>query len=186
VDESLECMRRCDRLIAAAEGDASLQAFWHEVKREYQADVPRQTESAARTRLIPLGKGPDIPLGSRPVIVGRDPWCDAQLNSDRVSRIHCCLTENDGEVVVLDLGSVNGTRINGRPVELGWLGPGDELSIAHLRYRVANSRAKRSSSLTNWNKWINPEPSGPRSPAVFHWLPERSRRNRRSTREIRG
>ena len=148
VDVSLECMRRCDLLIAEAEGDAPLQAFWHEVKCEYQADVPRQSEAATRTHLIPLGKGPDIPLGPRPVIVGRDPWCDAQLSSIRVSRIHCCLTESDGKVVVLDLGSVNGTRINGRPVELGWLGPGDELSIAHLRYRVANSRAKGSLSLT--------------------------------------
>jgi hypothetical protein len=142
VDESLECIRRCDSLIAAAEGDAPLQAFWQEVKREYQADAPEQTESTTRTRLIALGKGPDIPLGPSPVIVGRDPWCDARLNSIRVSRIHCCLTENGGKVVVLDLGSVNGTRINGRPVELAWLGPGDELSIAHLRYRVANSPEK--------------------------------------------
>jgi hypothetical protein len=148
VDESLECLRRCDQLITAAEGDTPLQAFWQEVKCEYQADVPRQTESATRTRtrLIALGKGPDIPLGPSPVIVGRDPWCDAQLNSIRVSRFHCCLTENDGKVVVLDLGSLNGTRINGRPVELAWLGPGDELSIAHLRYHVANNRANRRTS----------------------------------------
>jgi FHA domain len=146
VDESLECMRRCDQLIAAAEGDTPLQAFWQAVKCEYQADLPRQTESATRTRLIALGKGPDIPLGPGPVIVGRDPWCDAQLGSIRVSRIHCCLTESGGKVVVLDLGSVNGTRINGRPVELAWLGPGDELSIAHFRYRVSNGREKCGTS----------------------------------------
>jgi hypothetical protein len=142
VGESLECIRRCDRLIADAEGDAPLQAFWSEVKSEYQADVSAEIESAARTRLIALMEGPDIPVGPSPVIVGRDPWCDARLNSNRVSRIHCCLTENNGKVVVLDLGSVNGTRINGRLVELGWLDSGDELSIAHLRFRVENSLAR--------------------------------------------
>jgi FHA domain len=142
VDESLECMQRCDRLIAAAEGDAPLQAFWHEVKSEYQADAPGEPESATRTRLIALVAGPDIPVGPYPVIVGRDSWCDVRLDSHRVSRIHCSLVEDGGKVVVVDLGSVNGTRINGRPVELGWLGPEDELSIAHLRYRVEKVRAK--------------------------------------------
>jgi hypothetical protein len=141
-DEYLESMWRCDRLIADAEGDVPLQAFWLGVKCEYQADLTGQDESATPTRLIALEEGPDIPVGPTPVIVGRDPWCDARLDSIRVSRIHCCLTEDDGKVVVLDLGSVNGTRINGRLVELGRLRPGDELSIAHLRYRVENSRAK--------------------------------------------
>ena len=141
-DEYLECMRRCDRLIADAEGDAPLQAFWLGVKREYQADLSGPDESDTPTRLIALEGGPDIPVGPTPVIVGRDPWCDARLDSSRVSRIHCCLTADDGNVVVLDLGSVNGTRINGRLVELGWLRLGDELSIAHLRYRVQNSNAK--------------------------------------------
>ena len=141
-DEYLEYMRRCDRLIADAEGDAPLQAFWLGVKCEYQADLSGQDEFATPTRLIALGEGPDIPVGPTPVIVGRDPWCDARLDSIRVSRIHCCLTEDDGKVVVLDLGSANGTRINGRLVELGWLRLGDELSIAHLRYRVEDNRAE--------------------------------------------
>ena len=142
-DEYVECKQRCDRLIADAEGDAPLQAFWLGVKRAYQADLSGPDEFATPTCLIALGEGPDIPVGPTPVIVGRDPRCDARLDSIRVSRIHCCLTEGDGQVVVQDLGSTNGTRINGRLVESGWLRLGDELSIAHLRYRVHNRRAKR-------------------------------------------
>jgi hypothetical protein len=142
VDESLDCMRRCDRLIADTGGDAPLLAFWLGVKREYQADLSRKDVYATTTCLIALGEAPDIPVGTSPVIVGRDPWCDARLDSRRVSRIHCCLTASDGKVVVLDLGSVNGTRINGRPVELGRLRPGDELSIAHLRYRIDDGRSR--------------------------------------------
>jgi hypothetical protein len=140
-DEYLESIGRCDRLIADAEVDAPLQAFWREVKREYQADLSGPDESAALTRLIALEDGPDIHVGPTPLIVGRDPWCDAQIDSIRVSRIHCCLTETDGGVVVLDLGSLNGTRINGRLVDLARLHVGDELSIAHLRYRMEIGRA---------------------------------------------
>jgi hypothetical protein len=141
-DGDLEYLRRCDRLIADAEGDAPLQAFWRGVKCEYLEVLSGREESASPTCLIALGEGPDILVGPTPVVVGRDPWCDARLDSIRVSRIHCCLTEDDDKVVVFDLGSANGTRINGRLVELGWLRPGDELAIAHLRYRVENSRAR--------------------------------------------
>jgi hypothetical protein len=46
------------------------------------------------------------------------------------------MTSDHGEVVVRDLGSTNGIRINGQRVEMGRLRPGDELSIAHIRYRL--------------------------------------------------
>jgi hypothetical protein len=46
------------------------------------------------------------------------------------------MTQDRGELVVRDLGSTNGIRINGQRVEMGRLRPGDELSIAHIRYRL--------------------------------------------------
>jgi pSer/pThr/pTyr-binding forkhead associated (FHA) protein len=46
------------------------------------------------------------------------------------------LTEDGGEVVVRDLGSTNGIRIDGQRVKCGRLRPGDEISIAHIRYRL--------------------------------------------------
>lgn len=87
-------------------------------------------------RLIALDEGPDIPVDRAMVVVGRHPQCDARLDSIRVSRRHCCMTPHDGEVVVRDLGSTNGIRINGQRVEMGRLRAGDELSIAHIRYRL--------------------------------------------------
>ena len=51
------------------------------------------------------------------------------------------MTQENGEVVVRDLGSTNGIRINGQRVEIGRLRPGDELSIAHIRYRLENGQA---------------------------------------------
>ena len=87
-------------------------------------------------RLVALDEGPDISLDREMLVVGRHPQCDARLDSIRVSRRHCCMTPDNGEIVVKDLGSTNGIRINGQRVEKGRLRPGDELSIAHIRYRL--------------------------------------------------
>jgi predicted component of type VI protein secretion system len=96
--------------------------------------------------LVALDGGPDIPTKREPIVVGRHPNCDVRLRSIRVSRWHCCLTEVDGVVIVRDLGSSNGTLINGQSVESGRLGPGDELSIANLRYRLVQDQANRASA----------------------------------------
>ncbi len=87
------------------------------------------------TRLVALDEAPNITLDRQVVVVGRHPSCDARLDSLRVSRRHCCVTQQNGEITVRDLGSTNGIRINGQHVEIGRLRPGDELLIAHLRFR---------------------------------------------------
>ena len=92
-------------------------------------------------RRVALDEGQDIVLDRAMVVVGRHPACDARLDSLRVSRHHCCMMQENGEVVVRDLGSTNGIRINGQRVEMGRLKPGDELSIAHIRYRLDNGQA---------------------------------------------
>jgi pSer/pThr/pTyr-binding forkhead associated (FHA) protein len=87
-------------------------------------------------RLKAMDDGPDIVLDRDMLVVGRHPNCDVRLDSLRVSRHHCCMTQENGEIFVRDLGSTNGIRINGQRVEIGKLQPGDELSIAHYRYRL--------------------------------------------------
>ncbi|WP_435006959.1 FHA domain-containing protein [Tundrisphaera lichenicola] len=89
-------------------------------------------------RLVALDEGSDIPLDRAMVVVGRHPLCDVRLDSLRISRHHCCMTQEKDELVVRDLGSTNGIRINGERVERGRLRTGDELSIAHIRYRLEN------------------------------------------------
>jgi len=91
-------------------------------------------------RLVAIDEGPDITLDRAMVVVGRHPSCDTRLDSLRVSRQHCCMSQDNGEVTVRDLGSTNGIRINGQRVERGRLRPGDELSIAHICYRLENGQ----------------------------------------------
>src|SRR5262249_30773758 len=87
-------------------------------------------------RLVALDEGPDIALDQEMVVVGGHPACDVRLDSLRVSRHHCCITREEGYLVVRDLGSTNGIPINGQRVEMGRLRLSDELSIAHLGYRL--------------------------------------------------
>jgi hypothetical protein len=93
-------------------------------------------------RLVALDEGSDIALDRSMVVVGRHPLCDVRLDSLRISRHHCCMTQDKEELVVRDLGSTNGIRINGERVERGRLRTGDELSIAHIRYRLENGAAQ--------------------------------------------
>jgi pSer/pThr/pTyr-binding forkhead associated (FHA) protein len=86
-------------------------------------------------RLVSLDGHPDIPL-DHVIVVGRDPRCDIRIGSFRVSKRHCRLAHDGDGVLVRDLGSTNGTRINGRRVDRGVLRPGDELSIAHCRFHL--------------------------------------------------
>lgn len=70
------------------------------------------------------------------VIIGRSESCDVVLASKKVSRQHCCLAKVDDRLVVRDLGSTNGLRINGRRRDQGQLAPGDVLTIGDARYRL--------------------------------------------------
>jgi pSer/pThr/pTyr-binding forkhead associated (FHA) protein len=99
------------------------------------------------------------------VVVGRHPNCDTQLESLRVSRHHCCMTRKNEQVVVRDLGSTNGIRINGRRVERGRLRPGDELSIAHFRYRLVGEESEQASDPA-----IREQDSTPDSSRPSNWI----------------
>jgi pSer/pThr/pTyr-binding forkhead associated (FHA) protein len=86
--------------------------------------------------LISLSGHPIIVLKTTVTLIGRDPACDVRIGSSRVSRCHCCVVLESDEVVVRDLNSTNGTRINGATIGTGRLRDGDEIEIAHLRYRL--------------------------------------------------
>ena len=87
-------------------------------------------------QLLALTEGPSILLDKPILLLGRHPECDIQLNSRKVSRRHCCIAQVHDYLVVRDLGSTNGVRINGARVLEGRLRAGDELTIGNFRYQV--------------------------------------------------
>jgi pSer/pThr/pTyr-binding forkhead associated (FHA) protein len=72
--------------------------------------------------------GVEWPLG-RSLRIGRSSGCDVVLTDDAVSRRHAEIALRGGLCVVRDLGSCNGTYVNGRPVTRARLRRGDELQV---------------------------------------------------------
>ncbi|HXG10855.1 MAG TPA: FHA domain-containing protein [Gemmataceae bacterium] len=87
-------------------------------------------------QLVALSDGGSILLDKPIMLLGRHPECDIQIDSRKVSRRHCCIAMVSDYLVVRDLGSTNGIRINGQRVTEGRLRTGDELTIGNCRYQV--------------------------------------------------
>lgn len=71
-------------------------------------------------QLIPINGGPPVTLAQPVTLVGRSPrLCDLSLDHTSVSKLHCILVKTDGLVYMRNLGSTNGTRVNGQRVCAG-------------------------------------------------------------------
>ena len=89
-----------------------------------------------RAQLIPADGGPAIELVKDLSIVGRKEGCDVRVDHKSVSKQHCVIVKTDGLLLVRDLGSTNGTRVNGQRVRRAALLPNDQVSFASIRYKV--------------------------------------------------
>jgi predicted component of type VI protein secretion system len=88
-------------------------------------------------QLVALTDGRVIQVDKGILVVGRHAECDVQILSPKISRLHCCLAQVGEYLVVRDMNSTNGIRINGVRVIEGRLGAGDELAIGTHRYQVS-------------------------------------------------
>jgi len=87
--------------------------------------------------LIPLDGSPPIYVVRDVTVVGRKHGlCDLVLEHESISKMHCVIARTDGLLFFRDLGSTNGTRVNGQKVVRGALLPNDELCFAALKFRV--------------------------------------------------
>ena len=66
---------------------------------------------------------------SPPLTIGREEDNGVQLNDERVSRFHAKVQVDSDRVILTDLESTNGTRVNGHPVKMHVLKIGDQISI---------------------------------------------------------
>jgi pSer/pThr/pTyr-binding forkhead associated (FHA) protein len=89
-----------------------------------------------RAQLVPLEGGSPIELVKDMILVGRKDDSDLKLDHKSVSKMHCVIVKTDGLLFLRDLGSTNGTRVNGQRVRRAALLPNDQLSIANYKFRV--------------------------------------------------
>lgn len=100
-----------------------------------EASAPRHPIAAptlSLSWLFPRPGEPSVALGwedDAERIVGRDEECAVRLSGNDVSRRHASLRRNGTELVISDLGSRNGVRVNGRGIETARLGAGDVVRL---------------------------------------------------------
>lgn len=102
--------------------------------------------------LVPVDKGRRIVLDKAVVFIGRHPECDVVLTRSRkVSRKHCCIAQVNSRFVIRDLGSMNGTRLNGKRIKReSRVRLGDKVSIGDVQYVLAvdeSAAVSKSSSI---------------------------------------
>lgn len=109
------------------------------------ADPDAGGEAADRTRVyeLPVVRAPNVelevrepgrssrrvPVSGAPIHIGRGAECELVLRDSKVSRRHARLVARDGLLVLTDLGSTNGTMVNGHRVSEVVLGSGDRIEL---------------------------------------------------------
>jgi pSer/pThr/pTyr-binding forkhead associated (FHA) protein len=93
-------------------------------------------------KVFALGQERTVFLGDAPVVVGRDAHCDVHVEDVKVSRRHCVIEPlGGGRWRVRDLGSGNGTRVNGREVESHDLVREDVVEVGDAKVLFAGEAA---------------------------------------------
>jgi pSer/pThr/pTyr-binding forkhead associated (FHA) protein len=98
-----------------------------------------EMQANPEARLCVLGgfyQGLEVPIDRARFVIGRGREADLCLAEPTISRLHAAI-EWDGECHTLqDLGSTNGTRVNGRPASRAELRDGDEIELGRLALRL--------------------------------------------------
>jgi hypothetical protein len=103
-----------------------------------KAEVREGPEGVGAGSLV-LPDGSRIVLGVEPIVIGRLPECAVVLHDQNVSRRHAEIRRSGSDVMVIDLNSTNGTRVNGTRVTEKVLQDGDEISVGTTTLRFETS-----------------------------------------------
>jgi serine/threonine protein kinase len=94
------------------------------------AKSPKKSRKAASITLLAKSNGKEYSVSEGVSVIGRASDCKFVLKVSEVSKHHCRIEVAGSTVTVEDLGSVNGTFVNGLRTERAPLRDGDELRIA--------------------------------------------------------
>jgi hypothetical protein len=103
--------------------------FGHTMVYSPDREVRRLDSALDRRQALLVGEGRRNVLGGSRVVVGRSRDADIVLADPNVSRRHAELRREESGWHVVDLGSTNGIKVNGRRVDQAALGSGDQITI---------------------------------------------------------
>ena len=107
--------------------------------RAGECDIAAEVHEGVRVGSLVLPDGRRFPLGEKPVVLGRMSDCDVVLADARASRRHAEIHAAGHGFVISDLGSMNGTLVNGSPIREQALGDGDEIRFGSTVLRFEAS-----------------------------------------------
>ena len=94
-----------------------------------------------------------------PITIGREEDNGIQLNDERVSRFHAKVQEDTDRIILTDLESTNGTRVNGHPIQMHVLRIGDQVSIGRCLL-LFGSTGEIEDSIQTRQRQISEGPQG--------------------------
>jgi len=92
------------------------------------AEVIEGPDGLAPAELVLPGGG-RVHIEADPVVIGRMPECAVVLSDPNVSRRHAEVLRVNEAFMVRDLGSTNGTKVNGSPIREQYLATGDNITV---------------------------------------------------------
>ncbi|WP_270295116.1 FHA domain-containing protein, partial [Eggerthella sinensis] len=100
-----------------------------------QAATPMPAQAAVRARLVDTTNNRTYDLASARLLIGRESKNDIAVHDVNASRTHAELRfEPQGIWTITDLGSTNGTLVNGREVATQPLSEGDRITIGMTNF----------------------------------------------------
>jgi pSer/pThr/pTyr-binding forkhead associated (FHA) protein len=105
-----------------------------------------------------------------PVTIGREEGNLLRLNDERVSRFHAKVQFDNGEIILTDLESTNGTRVNGNVVQIRRLRPGDRVGVGRslLLFGSEQEIAARMATLSSVSAPSIEKTAANMHPATIH------------------
>ena len=99
----------------------------------------REAPGGAVVGSLVLPDGGRVAISDEPVTIGRLSDCDVPVADESVSRRHAEVRRQGSDIVVVDLGSTNGTKVNGAGVKQRQLADGDEITVGSTKLRFEAS-----------------------------------------------
>lgn len=88
----------------------------------------------------------EVVLDDAPIVFGRSVDADVRLCDTCTSRFHCQVDVADNRITVRDLGSSNGTLVNGETIQTAALDPGDALTVGISTFELIVEEAAYASA----------------------------------------
>jgi hypothetical protein len=104
-----------------------------------ECDVAAEIHEGALVGSLVLPDGRRVPLGEQTMVHGRMADCDVVVADPRSSRRHAEIRPSGSGFVITDLGSMNGTLVNGAPIREQPLADGDDIRLGNTMLRFEAS-----------------------------------------------